>query len=657
MNRFIACLLLSSLFIVSAYAQQKAVATKQYALTDFLQQFYDLSSLPRYSPETYSAQESSYDRTGMNDDGFGGVYSFVRRNPDSSLVLIDIKGPGVVNRIWTPTPTEDSMDFYIDNDQTPSFTIKYRDLFTGKVFPFVAPLCANQLGGFYCYLPMPFNKSFKMVLRGKKTMFHQIGYKLYPAGTSMKAFSLPLQKDELAALEKIKNSWNNDNKSVKDLNSNPGSIMQASTVIQIKPGQTATVFETIQPGRLAGFELISAAPLNLAAKNIDLKITWDNEKTPAVYCPLADYFGYAFGKASMRGLMVGSDGKKHYSYFPMPFDKSAKIELIYRRSPGDNEVSIVNLLAKIYSGRQKRDTLNEGKFYASWQHNDPVPEGQPFTMLDIKGKGHFAGVALQSQGLKSGITTFFEGDDSTVVDGELRMHGTGSEDFFNGGWYALLDRWDAANSLPLSGSLEYSIPLGRTGGYRFFLTDKISFNKSFFQSIEHGPEYNKVPSIYTSVSYYYSNMPNTQSLLPTIDNTTVYTPDTLEIYPQLMFTAMDQYTAIETKWVHSLPAQTMYYTIRNNSLVQMSLRDIPTGEYKMFFDYGKGPDAASFSIWQRQTQLSEWIDATAEKAERIPMQQLADIKISDLSNSFSFRFRTTATANKFSLSRIILVRK
>ena len=66
----------------------------------------------------------------------------------------------------------------------------------------------------------------------------------------------------------------------------------------------------------------------------------------------------------------------------------------------------------------------------------------PYTMLNVKGKGHFVGTVLQAQGLKTGMTIFFEGDDSTVVDGELRMHGTGSEDFFNGGWYALMDRWD-----------------------------------------------------------------------------------------------------------------------------------------------------------------------------------------------------------------------
>jgi hypothetical protein len=140
-----------------------AIAQQKLELKDLLKEFYDFSSLPAYLTNTYSAQESSYDRTGNNNDGFNGTYSFVRRNQDSTLVLFDVKGTGVVNRIWTPTPTDDTLDFYIDNDLKPTFTISYRDLFTGKVYPFVAPLCANQLGGFYCYLPIPFSASCKIV--------------------------------------------------------------------------------------------------------------------------------------------------------------------------------------------------------------------------------------------------------------------------------------------------------------------------------------------------------------------------------------------------------------------------------------------------------------------------------------------------------------
>ena len=84
------------------------------------------------------------------------------------------------------------------------------------------------------------------------------------------------------------------------------------------------------------------------------------------------------------------------------------------------------------------------------------------------------------------MTLFFEGDDSTYVDNKMRLHGTGSEDYYNGGWYALLDRWDRGNSLPIHGCLDYSLPMGRTGGYRFFLSDKMSYEKEIYHGMEHG---------------------------------------------------------------------------------------------------------------------------------------------------------------------------
>ena len=561
-------------------------------LKDLLKNLYDFSSLPHYVANTFTGQESTYDRTGGNNDGFNGTYSFVRRNADSTLVLLDVKGAGVVNRIWTPTPTDDSLEFYIDNDSKPSFTVVYRDLFTGKAYPFVAPLCANQLGGYYCYLPIPFARSCKIVLRGKRAEFHQIDYRLYPKGTAVKPFSLPLQEDEKNALETIKKVWTKTTPTINDFYQTPFTTTKKE--VSLKPSQTATLFETQTGGRIIGFEIESAAALDELAKNIDLRITYDGEQTPAVYCPLADYFGYAFGKASMKGLMVGADGKKHYSWFPMPFDKGVKMELVYRSANKDTGVSTVNLLCKVYSTDQKRDAAQEGKFYAFWNHENPVPAGKPYTELQATGKGHFVGVALQSQGLTPGITGFFEGDDSTVIDGQMRMHGTGSEDSFNGGWYALLDRWDAAMSLPLSGCLTYSIPLSRTGGYRYYITDKVPFTKSFLQTIEHGPEHNAWPSDYTSVSYYYCDQPNMQTIKPNSENTKIYMPDTLEIYPQLAYTAMDNYAAAEAKWAYPIPAKTMFYTVQENSLIKMSLQDIPEGSYTMFLDYIKSPDCSPF---------------------------------------------------------------
>ena len=645
-------------FLSILICTQIVTAQKRYfALKDFLKEFYDVSSLPVYAAQSYSAEVSTYDRTGMNNDGFAGTYSYIRRNADSSLVLVDVKGTGVINRIWTPTPTDDSLDFYIDDELKPSFTICYRDLFSGKIHPFTAPLCANQLGGFYCYLPIPFNESCKIIFRGKITRFHQIGYRLYPAAVKIKKFSLPLDKEEEQALVQIKSRWNQSSLSVKNINNENAVISSVNKSLSLHPGDKITVFETKQAGRITGFELSSPDNLEKIAKNVDLKITWDDEKTPAVYCPLADYFGYAFGKPSMKSILIGSDGEKNYSYFPMPFDKSARIELLYRKAADGTKGKNINFECSIFFNSRERNIATEGKFYAYWRRENPVATGKPFTMLDIKGRGHFVGTALQAQGLKTGMTIFFEGDDSTVVDGELRMHGTGSEDFFNGGWYALLDCWDAAMSLPLSGALEYSIPFSRTGGYRLFVTDKVSFEKSFFHSIEHGPEHNLVPSDYTSVSYYYCSENNLQDLIPAAENTKIYMQDTLTLYPQLLNVGIEGKADIDTKWAFPTGGLTFYYKVEEDTRLRVSLKDIPAGRYRMYLDYVKNPGGTRFSTWQRQTPLTEWTDTYSERIERIDMQEMSDIMITALNNTITLRFKPTGNKNQLILNRIILVKK
>ncbi|UJH90674.1 DUF2961 domain-containing protein [Antarcticibacterium sp. 1MA-6-2] len=196
----------------------------------------------------------------------------------------------------------------------------------------------------------------------------------------------------------------------------------------------------------------------------------------------------------MQSLLLGTKDNVNYSYFPMPFDSGAKIEIVYRSPDSSAGNNAIPVKGKIYFRKEKRDREKEGKFYVYWNSNFNAPTGEPHLLLKGKGKGHYVGTVLQAQGLEPGMTLFFEGDDVTTIDGEVRVHGTGSEDYFNGGWYALLDRWDRKISLPLHGALDYSLPFSRTGGYRLFISDKMPFNEEIHHTIEHGPEENNKPS-------------------------------------------------------------------------------------------------------------------------------------------------------------------
>jgi hypothetical protein len=94
----------------------------------------------------------------------------------------------------------------------------------------------------------------------------------------------------------------------------------------------------------------------------------------------------------------------------------------------DTEVAVEAEFLFVPVARQK----NEGKFYAIWRRENPTTKGRPFKFIETKGRGHLVGFIQQSQGFESGGTYFFEGDDQTKIDGELVIHGTGSEDFYNG---------------------------------------------------------------------------------------------------------------------------------------------------------------------------------------------------------------------------------
>jgi len=560
----------------------------------------------------------------------------------------------VINRIWTPTPTEDTLDFFIDDTLKPAFSVCYLDLFSGKKYPFIEPLCGNQLGGFYCYLPIPFEKSCRIVSRGIKEQFHQIQYRLYEKGSKIKSFSINFETEEKEALNKIKTLWAKEEKSVKDFY--PEKLSTTSGQFILKPQKAATVFETKKGGRILGIELSPADAFEGLNKDTNIRITWDGESTPAVFCPVADFFGYAFGAVSMQSLLLGSRDNKAYCYFPMPFDKSAKIELVQRDADNLSQIPF-NIIASIWYSSEKRDARQEGKFYARWEKILKEQPGRPHIFTDIRGKGHYVATLLQAQGLKSGMTIFFEGDDSTSIDGSFRLHGTGSEDYFNGGWYAMMDRWDDKMSLPLHGSLGYSLPFCRTGGYRLYLSDKLSFEKSFFHSIEHGPVKNDFPADYTSVGCYYSGSPAENITVPSEELTKVFIPDTLFIYPQLMESTMYGKMNVETTWKYGTGGESYYFTPGEDSWLRVSFKEIPEGRYSLCFDLIKDPAGCEFSIWQRQKQVSDWQSSYNSREERVKDVYICDISIPETNRTLTIRFRTDKQKNRLLLNRIKLIRK
>jgi len=107
---------------------------------------------------------SSYDRSGDNDDGFSGAYSFIRKE-EGGLVIADLQGPGVITRIHLPSPTDEMIEFYFDGESSPRIRRMIPELFNGTHAPFLSPLVGAGVGGRYSYVPLPFERSCKILVK------------------------------------------------------------------------------------------------------------------------------------------------------------------------------------------------------------------------------------------------------------------------------------------------------------------------------------------------------------------------------------------------------------------------------------------------------------------------------------------------------------
>ena len=427
-------------------------------------------------------------------------------------------------------------------------------------------------------------------------------------------------------------------------------IFTASIALQLRAGETKSLFNLNGGGRIVGIELENNEANKKVYKQVDIKVTWDNEIMPAVYSPVADFFGYAFGEPSMQSLLLGYKGNKHYCYYPMPFDKQASIQLINRNT--EKTTSFIAIKAKIFYTKRKRDSQREGRFYTSWNSNLLLEKSGPHIFLHTKGKGHYVGSILQASGLHPGITGFFEGDDSTVADGNTVIHGTGSEDYFNGGWYAVHGRWDDKFSLPMHGALEYSATYSRTGGYRFYLCDKIPFNKEIYQSIEHGPVQNNTPANYTSVALFYADKAPAGFLKPTNELCKTSPLDTLLLYLQLLKYTNLAEVSINCSWL----GEDVIIKANDETLLTIYPGIIEPGKYKLFIEFSKHPEGCQFSLWQRQTQISDWIATDNSIKEKVTEFYISDINYSENKNSFSLRFKTKQGQSTLLFNRLILVK-
>lgn len=597
-----------------------------------------LDLLPRFSQALKTGSVSSYDRTGGNDDGFSGRYSFLRKEGDG-LVIAELRGPGCVYRIWTPTPTDDPVEFFFDGEAQARLRLPFRKLFDGTQPPFVAPVSGYGAGGFWTYLPLPYQQSLKVVVRAPRMQFYQINYATYPSGSPVRSFRPEaLDRDALEKAGQLLGSAGGDLTRFSD----PAGARVRTTRVrgQLAAGKSLSLFSAQRGGRILGLRLSPASALAGKDRAVLLRITWDGAAAPAVLCPAGDFFGYSWGVPAARSLLFGTEGDTCYAWFPMPYDRSARVELVAERSTGD---AVTVQAEVIYADAPRRP--DEGRFYAVWRRENPTKTGAPFTFVETRGRGHMAGVSLQAQGPQSGNTYFFEGDDQATLDGELAAHGTGSEDFFNGGWYDVPGRWDSRISFPLSGCLDYKKHLGRTGAYRLFLTDRYSFRQSARLTIEHGPEGNAIPADYAAVTYLYLQAPPEPSpALPAAGERAVRDLERLVFTPGWSvpvhsFPFRNATLAKKTERLAGSNEEIRYLSLRAQGedvfgLHALSLLcEVPeAGRYRVSLQALRGPEQGTVQLFQNERAVGEPVDVYAAERARGEVTLLGTLELREGTN-------------------------
>jgi YVTN family beta-propeller protein len=493
-KRLVVLALLMLAFQLTASTPANAAAAEPYGLGALLQ----LDRLPYLKSDTLAGGQSSYDRYGGNIDS----NNYLSSEPNGDKVLLDLQGPGVVYRMWFTgfIPEQASIRVYFDGEAVPRIDMLIDDLAAGNHPPFLAPLVGNERvssGGYYSYVPLPFSKSIKIVTNQNALWFYyNIGYHLFSPDTPVTTWS-PSQD-----MSGAQNLWS---RAGIDPKSDGGGATTTGTV-NLTAGSTQTLVDLAGPRSISSIRLRvpGIAPGTIGPETTDIlnntwvRIYWDDESSPGVSAPIGSFFAMGqFGASAPRSLMVGMDDAGNlYIYFPMPFQHRARIQLASTRSTDTNNISF-----EIKHAPFAASFANVGYFKTAYIFQTRyADDGKDILMLDVEGAGQLVGIVASFAGPPN---VFMEGDERIYIDDSQTpaIQGTGTEDFFNGGWYFKRGLF----TLPTHGLTTHSPSggLDRIAAYRLFLSDAIPFRKHLRVGMEHGNR-NAVTMSAWTLAYYYA---------------------------------------------------------------------------------------------------------------------------------------------------------
>ena len=474
--------------VVCSFGQQKTEKLSNEVVTGF-EQMAKIERLPLLYPYgTKKNRMISYDASGGN--GFGLLINTFKKYIDEhgDIVIFDAYGPGCLYReqmnIWTDNgigkiSNTIRIKYYFDGETTPSIDAPVLDLFKGEYSPVKKPFGFREIRQFGdVYYPFAFSKRLKIALSDtvitrllkenidRSCNWYQFDYLTFPQNCKVKSW----KKDVDNPYEEItRQQWMN-------LGENPTSTTNnviEEKMINIPAGSTAVIFNKNEKASITALEL-KMAPFDSATfYNTDIRISFDDLTEPAVDMPISYFFGGGgwkdqFSKKTLKTLLYGFNANEGtaYCYFPMPYFKNAKIEIINHSSVN---IDNFNYKVSVKPASVIDYPQSQTAYFMAKVTKDSTPGGQtrkgfikPYQNAFLEsGRGHVEAINMFSANYNE------DGDEFTYLDSSNtpQIHGSGTEDEFNQGWAGGLFQQ------PLWGSLKSGVK----GSYRIHMNEPYIF--------------------------------------------------------------------------------------------------------------------------------------------------------------------------------------
>jgi hypothetical protein len=449
---------------------------------------------PRQRIGMRAYMRSTYDRRGGNEGA--DASHFLYQLADDFNVTLDLEGPGILlfsrYNHWHGSPWHyvvDGTDHVVQESSTRDPLHPVPDSTFLPLAAFPSPLnetWAKTRGADLVWSPISFARSFQMAY---SRTHYGTGYYIYDQFVPGTRLSRPIQ------------SWNENvvpGQDVLDLIAKSGTDIspqganEASGKVNVPASGAVTAVDL--KGKATIRLLSFSIPRDQAAafKSVHLRVTWDGRPQPSIDAPIALFYGAGtlynrdnreyLVRSFPASIRFAQDRIHLVCYFPMPFFRSARIQLV----GAGQQIDDVEWQVRSVPLQQPANQL--AYFHATYRDFPNPTPGQDLVLLDngdVEGANQWSGSFVGTSFIFSHHADLrtLEGDPRFFFDDSLtpQAQGTGTEEWGGGG-----DYWGGLNmTLPFVGH-----PVGARNtelavneedkiesAYRFLLADLMPFGK------------------------------------------------------------------------------------------------------------------------------------------------------------------------------------